>query len=46
MVVWDLMMKAENAAADKIAAETVEAVDTPCLSSTMPWLILRVIDGK
>ena len=31
MVLWDLMLEAENAAAAKIAAETVEAVDLPCL---------------
>ena len=39
-------MEAENAAAAKIAAETVEAVDLPCLSSTTPGLIPRGIDGQ
>ena len=39
-------MEAENAAAAKIAAETMEAVDLPCLSSTTPWLIKRGIDGQ
>ena len=40
------MDDAENAAAAKIAAETVEAVDLPCLSSTTLGLIERGIDGQ
>ena len=40
------VVEAENAAAAKIAAETVEAVDLPCLSSTTPWLFKRGIDGQ
>ena len=39
-------MEAENAAAAKIAAETVEAVDLPCLSITTPGLIKRGIDDQ
>ena len=40
------MVEAENAASAKIAVETVEAVDLPCLSSTAPGLIKRGIDGQ
>ena len=46
MVLWDLMLEAENAAAAKISANTVEAVDLPCLSSTTPGIIPRGIDGQ
>ena len=40
----DEVVKAENAA--KIAAETVEVVDLPCLSSMTPGLIKIGIDGQ
>ena len=40
------MLEAENAAAAKIAAETVEAVNLPCMPITTPQLIKRVIDGQ
>ena len=40
------VVEAENAAADNIAAETAETVDLTCLSSTMPGLIKRGVDGK
>ena len=36
-------METENAAAAKIDADTVEAVDLPCLSITTPGLIKRGI---
>ena len=39
-------MEAENYAAAKISAETVVAVDLPCLSSMTPGLIKRGIDGQ
>ena len=39
-------MEAENSATDKIAAETVEAVDLPCLSRMTPGIIKIVIDGQ
>ena len=39
MMLWDLMLEAENSAAPKIAAETVEAVDLSCLSRKTPGLI-------
>ena len=42
----DEVVDSENAAAAKIAAETVEAVDIPCLSRKTPGLLLRVIDGQ
>ena len=42
----DKVVEAENAAIAKIAAETVEAVDLPCLSSTTPGPIKRGIDGQ
>ena len=31
MVLWDLMLEAENADAANIAAETVDSVDLPCM---------------
>ena len=40
------VVEAENAAAAKIAAETVEKVDLPRLSRTMTGLVKRGIDGK
>ena len=40
------VVEAENAADAKIAADTVEAVDIPCLSSTTLGLIKRGIDGQ
>ena len=42
----DEVVEAENAAAAKIAAETVETVDLPCLSSTTRGHIKRGIDGQ
>ena len=39
-------MEAENSAAAKIAAETVEEVDIPCLSRTTPRLTKRGIDDQ
>ena len=39
-------MEDENAAAAKIAAETVKAVDLPFMYSTTPGLIKRGIDGQ
>ena len=46
MVLWDLILEAENAAAAKIAVETMEAAYLPCLYSTSPGLILRGIGGQ
>ena len=46
IVLWDLILEAEIAAAAKISAQTVEAVDLPCISSMTPGLILRVIYGQ
>ena len=40
------LVEAENAAAAKIAAETVDAVDLICLYSMTPALIKRRIDGQ
>ena len=40
------VVEAENAATAKIDAETVEAVDLPCLSSTMPGITKRGIYGQ
>ena len=45
-MLWDLMLEAENAAASKVAAETVEAVDLTCLSRTTTGVILRGIYGQ
>ena len=38
------VVEAENAAAAKIYADTVEAVDLLCLTSTTPGIIIRGID--
>ena len=46
MVLWDLILDAENAPASKIVAETVKALDLPCLSITTPGLILIGIYGQ
>ena len=46
MVLWELILEAENATTTKIASETLDAVDLPCLSSTMPGLILRGTNGQ
>ena len=40
------VVEAENNAAVKIAAETVDTVDLTCISRTTPGLILRGIDGQ
>ena len=42
----DEVVDSENAAAAKIAAETVEAVDLPCMSSTSSGLTKRGLDGQ
>ena len=42
----DEVVDSENAAAAKIAAETVEAIDLPCVYSTNPGIIKIAIDGK
>ena len=40
------VVEAENSAAAKIYADTVEAVDLPCLSNTTPGLIKRGTGGQ
>ena len=40
------VVEAENSASDKIAVETVEAMDLPCMYTTTPGIIKRRIDGQ
>ena len=46
VVKMEEVVEAENAAAAKIAVETVEAVDLPCMSSTSSGLTKRGLDGQ
>ena len=40
------VMEAENDAVANIDAETMQAVDLPCLSSSTPGIVKRGIDGQ
>ena len=45
-VMLEEVVEAGKVAAAKIDAETVEAVDLPCLSRTMPGIIKIGVDGQ